>query len=132
MEGRAGGTAGRQKGGERGRCTLETISSSGRSSVRSRRPPPPSYIACRGACIIWSNGEVTFALVVYGCGEGTMRRRGKRGRRCRQGQLGQRAVRTGQPCCGEGWTPTLLVESLGSRFCGAWGGEGLRGFVTGG
>eukprot|EP00964_Phaeocystis_antarctica_P137484 scaffold102061_cov57-Phaeocystis_antarctica.AAC.1 len=43
-------------------------------------------------------------------------RRSKHGRRCRQGQLGQRAVRPGQPCCGEGRAPILVVESLGSRY----------------
>ena len=99
VERRAGGTAGRRKDGERGRCTLVTISSSGRSSVRL---PPPPHIACRGACIVWSNGEFTFALVVYGCVEGTMRRKG---RSCRVSCLSRESLldsttrkRTGARC----------------------------------
>ena len=65
LEGRASGRAGRRKRGERGRCTV-MISSSSRLSVSSRPPPPLSYIACDGACIIWSMASFTFALVVYG------------------------------------------------------------------
>eukprot|EP00964_Phaeocystis_antarctica_P086027 scaffold54410_cov44-Phaeocystis_antarctica.AAC.2 len=53
------------------------------------------------------------------------RRRSKHGRRCRQGQLGQRAVRTGQSCCGEGRAQTLVVDSLGSRFLRSMRGWGV-------
>ena len=34
------------------------------------------------------------------------------------------AVRPGQPCCGEGRAPTLVVESLGSRFLRSMGRAG--------
>ena len=102
-EGRAGGRAGRRKGGKRGRCALVMISSSGRSSVSSRPPPPLSYIACGGACIIWSNGELYFcASCVWVCGREDEVQGQARVRVHARGQLGQRAVRTGQSCCGEG------------------------------
>eukprot|EP00964_Phaeocystis_antarctica_P125051 scaffold88686_cov72-Phaeocystis_antarctica.AAC.1 len=39
----------------------------------------------------------------------------------------------GQPCCGEGRAQTFVVERVWEvAFCGAWGGEGLRGFATAG
>ena len=128
LEGRASGRAGRRKGGERGRCTV-MISSSSRLSVSSRPPPPLSYIACDGACIIWSNGELYFCASCVWV-EGKMRCRGKRGCRC----PGKRAA--GAACCANGavmlmWrrlAPTLVVERAWEvAFCGAWGGERLRG-----
>eukprot|EP00964_Phaeocystis_antarctica_P026885 scaffold15134_cov66-Phaeocystis_antarctica.AAC.2 len=54
---------------------------------------------------------------------------GQHGRRCRQGQLGQRAVRTGQSCCGEGRAPTLVVDGLGSPLSA--GHEAVLGSVMG-
>ena len=89
----------------------------------SSRSQPPTHLGVLASTCT----EVTTCMGA--CGAGVLRRRGmKFGRRCkhglrcrhgsryRQGQLGQRAVRTGQPCCGEGRAQTLVVERLGSRF----------------